>query len=90
MALANVSLTNTFDEWRTRTNQIIFKLDELEGNVANDLAAAEASIVAVVVQLQSNVANSINYANNAFLLKTGGTLTGNVSFSGSNLILDLL
>ena len=68
MALANVSLTNTFDEWRTRTNQTIYTLDRIE----------------------LNVANSINYANTAFLAKTGGVMTGNVTFTGSNLILDLL
>lgn len=28
MALANVALTNTFDEWRLRTNQIIAALDQ--------------------------------------------------------------
>jgi hypothetical protein len=37
MALANVSLTNTFDEWRIRTNQIIMNIAEIEGNVANTI-----------------------------------------------------
>jgi predicted acyltransferase (DUF342 family) len=72
MALANVTLTNTFDEWRVRTNQIIYKQDELEGNVANSLIA-----------MTSNVANALNYANTAFLSKAqGGTVSGNVLFSG--------
>jgi hypothetical protein len=68
MALANVTLINTFDEWRTRTNQIIYKIDEIDGNVTNTRA----------------------YANTTFMAKAGGTFTGNVSFSGTNTILDLL
>ena len=34
MALANVELTNTFDEWRTRTNQIIVQGEQTLVNVA--------------------------------------------------------
>ena len=45
MSLANVALTNTFDEWRTRTNQIIVSLDQ------NDTITA----------LAYNKANSANY-----------------------------
>jgi hypothetical protein len=90
MALANVATTNTFDEWRIRTNQIIYKLDEVEGNTSNSLANNNANVAATIIQLQANVANTINYANTAFLAITGGTLTGNVAFSGSDLILDLL
>jgi hypothetical protein len=72
MALANVTLTNTFDEWRVRTNQIIYKQDELDGNVANAL-----------IGVSSNTANALNYANSSFLrLSTGNTVTGNVLFSG--------
>lgn len=72
MALANVTLTNTFDEWRVRTNQIIYKQDELEGNVANAL-----------VGVASNTANALNYANSSFLRLTGNTVTGNVIFQGN-------
>ena len=90
MALANVALTNTFDEWRTRTNQTIYYLDRIELNVANAMANSSSNVSAAIIQLQANVANSINYANTAFLAKTGGVITGNVTFTGSNLILDLL
>jgi hypothetical protein len=31
-AIANVSLTNTFDEWRTITNQLVFLANEVEAN----------------------------------------------------------
>ena len=30
MTIANVALTNTFDEWRTRTNQVITFVNDFE------------------------------------------------------------
>ena len=33
MALANVALTNTFDEWRTRTNQLVVQSNYYETNL---------------------------------------------------------
>ena len=33
MALANVTLTNTFDEWRTRTNQLIVRTENYETQI---------------------------------------------------------
>lgn len=35
MALANVALTNTFDEWRTRTNQLVVQSNFYEVNLPN-------------------------------------------------------
>lgn len=77
-ALANVALTNTLDEWRIRTNQIIVKLDQVESN----------SIVSVVSNTSTiNVATSI-YGNTVYLNsnafpRTGGTITGEVYLSGN-------
>jgi hypothetical protein len=50
MALANVQITDTFDVWRTRTNQIIVALEQtLVGGTANSIIAS------------FNKANSANY-----------------------------
>lgn len=73
MALANVQITDTFDVWRTRTNQIIVALEQtLVGGTANSIIAA------------FNKANSANYlafnasanASAAFdKANTGGTIS---------------
>lgn len=56
-ALANVVLTNTFDEWRTRTNQIIYKLDQLE--VGNTIYLQSNSSNALLVQGTANLGSNV-------------------------------
>jgi hypothetical protein len=51
MSLANVALTNTFDEWRIRTNQIIVSLDQNE-------------TITTAAFVKANVANSNFTASN--------------------------
>jgi len=38
MTIPQVSLSDTYDVWRIRTNQIIVKLESLEGNTTNSLS----------------------------------------------------
>lgn len=70
--LANVALTNTFDEWRTRTNQIIVGLDVADtkannaynrantGNMVAFLASANAQIANATAMAAFAVANTGN------------------------------
>jgi len=72
-ALANVTLTNTFDEWRTRTNQIIYKLDEFEigntiylaSNSANALTLSGTANLGANVFFTIRTSNNINDTANA-------------------------
>lgn len=42
--LANVALTNTFDEWRVRTNQLVVKTNDMELVSANAFTTANAAV----------------------------------------------
>lgn len=64
MALANVQLTNTFDEWRTRTNELIVQGETL---VINGTAAFD----------QANVANTRSIS--AFAKANTTTFTSNLA-----------
>jgi len=59
MSLTPVSLADTFDVWRIRTNQIITSLTSAESNVAN--ATALTTAVNVVSQAAFTKANAANY-----------------------------
>lgn len=86
MALSNVALTNTFDEWRVRTNQIIVITNRLDdGNVR---VVSNSSVIQISGG-DAKIGNTVFISSNA-LPTTGGTLTGNLAFSGSNLMIDLL
>lgn len=61
-ALANVALTDTFDTWRIRTNQIIVKTNDDETYTAATYNKANAANV---------LAYSTGIGANAFALLTG-------------------
>lgn len=67
VALANVSLTNTFDEWRIRFNQLIVKTNDSEPSISGgyDKANAAYSYVSLV---DANTKASFDKANSANLL----------------------
>jgi hypothetical protein len=91
MPIANVALTNTFDEWRVRTNQVIVLSNEV-----NALAVA-ASVVAnagfdkansanIVGSSAFNVANTVKLiANTAFDKANAVQLIANTAFDKANL-----
>jgi hypothetical protein len=54
MTIANVTLTNTFDEWRTRTNQLISLYSE-----TNELASASFNATNSSVSTAANIAANI-------------------------------
>jgi len=96
MSLANVALTNTFDEWRTRTNQIIASLDQndtitaLAYNKANSanyytyLVDANTSSAFLKANSANIVASSAFLkANNALANTTDITFSGNLKYTGN-------
>lgn len=78
MALANVNLTDTYDIWRTRTNQIIISLDQ--NSVVTNAAFAKANTVDYAFA-KANSANYYTYLVDANVAaafakaNTGGTIT---------------
>lgn len=72
MPLANVSLTDTFDTWRVRTNQLIIYTDQVDA-----IAQQAANTVNSAVFTASNLAADIVFANSAFQ-NTINTFVGNV------------
>ena len=63
--LANVALTDTFDTWRIRTNQIIVSLNSVDTNAINALAIS--GYAAVTANVGYDKANSAaTTANSAY------------------------
>lgn len=96
MPLANVALTNTFDEWRLRTNQIIAALDQNDSitylgfdkaNSANYFTfLVNANATAAFVQantVNTAVIAAFTKANNALANTTDITFNGNLKYTGN-------
>jgi len=91
MALANVALTDTFDVWRVRTNQIIISLDQT--SIATTAAFALANADNTYATAAFAKANSANYF--AFLVNTntvsafthanGAFIQANAAFAQANI-----
>ena len=72
MALANVALTDTFDTWRVRTNQLIIYTDQVDA-----IAQQAANTVNSASYTAANLAANIVFANATFQ-NTINTFVGNV------------
>lgn len=89
--LANVSILDTFDTWRIRTNQLIILADQ-NGTFAN-LGFSQANTAYLVANAAFAKANNAE-ANSVSTL--GGTIngnliiTGNITVSGANSVINLL
>jgi hypothetical protein len=92
MSIANVTLTNTFDEWRTVTNQIITYVNQIDGNqllslgpslanTARDAANAAYSLANAGI-IQANTAR--NGANDAYVLANSGIIQANAAYDQAN------
>ena len=62
MSIANVTLTDTFDEWRVKTNQLIAQYDE-----TNTLAIASFEYANVSIDIAANVGANIVVSNAVFV-----------------------
>ena len=74
MPIANVTLNNTFDEWRTTTNQLIAKGDQLEITLNSAFSTANSAL--------SNTSGAV-FAGDLII-------TGNLTLSGPTAVLNLL
>jgi hypothetical protein len=92
MSIANVTLNNTFDEWRTVTNQIITYVNQIDGgqlltlgpslaNTARDQANL-AFVQANVGVVQANTAR--DRANDAYVLANSGIVQANAAYDQAN------
>lgn len=72
MAIANVTLTDTFDEWRTKTNQLISVYDE-----TNALARASYNATNLAVVTAANIAINVI---------SGNTVVYNTIYDNANTI----
>lgn len=72
VSIANVSLTNTFDQWRIITNQLSTAMGQTIQFVSNN------SVIQVTPQ--AGITDTVFISSNAFP-NTGGTITGNVTIA---------
>lgn len=77
MALANVALTDTFDQWRTRTNQIVINLDQIENS--NIRFVSNTSTFNVTGN--AKLGQTVYFGSNA-LPTTGGSISGDLTVTG--------
>jgi len=97
MAISNVSLTNTFDEWRVTTNQLIVVTNDLLGDglqtyrsvtanvvTANNLFFGSLNVVSTLSSSfdQSNVART--QANGAFANANSAGVIASAAFDAAN------
>ena len=91
MAISNVSLTNTFDEWRVTTNQLIVVTNDLLGDglttyrsvTANVVTANTINVTSIFLGSQNLFETLVSPSN--VVLRSGNTMTGNLIFSGANI-----
>ena len=79
MSLANVALTNTFDEWRIRTNQLVTEVNDINSNVALRFISNNSVLNITTAPLRKgNV-----YIDLAFSTGTSDTATNNIAAASS-------
>jgi len=88
--LANVAITDTFDTWRIRTNQIIVSLNSVDSNSTNALSVSNsAAITANVAYDKGNSAattanSSYNQSNTAYTQANTGYTQANTGYTQAN------
>ena len=88
--LANVALTDTFDTWRIRTNQIIVSLNSVDSNSTNALSVSNfAAVTANVAYNKGNSAattanSSYNQSNTAYTQANTGYTQANTAYTVAN------
>jgi hypothetical protein len=83
MSLTPVTLTDTFDVWRTRTNQIIVVTEETTSNVSNtrNIAVASFGQANLAFTQANNVGGAVTTANNTAIAAFG---QANLAFTQAN------
>lgn len=81
MTVANVALTDTFDQWRTKTNQLI-----VYGDQTNALSAYAINASNLTFTIANNIyAYANNVANNVYVTSNASFNISNIAYSQSNL-----
>jgi len=83
MSLTPVTLTDTFDVWRTRTNQIIAVTEETTSNVSNtrNIAVSAFGQANLAFTQANNVGGAVTTANNTAIAAFG---QANLAFTQAN------
>lgn len=91
-SIPTVTLLNTFDEWRTRTNQIITKVEQIEANtllfVSNNSTLdirTGANVIFIGVANTFNISNNLT-VNSAIRVGQAGSIllsNGNIALANS-------
>lgn len=104
MAIANVALTDTFDSWRTKTNQLIIIGNQITegsltttGTITSSNTGTAINVSAGVIRVQGNnfTSNQLTVTSNSYLLTASSTNSGRLGSSiffnivGSNSISDV-
>ena len=87
MAVANVALTDTFDVWRTRTNQIAFQSNGFEGYILNLYERSNNSpsyVYANNIGVQANAFASAAIASNNITVGAGANVYASLAANGAN------
>lgn len=91
MAISNVSLTNTFDEWRVTTNQLIVVTNDLLGDGLTTYRSVTANVVTAntlffgSLNVVTLLASTFNRANAANLVANLAFDTANAAFAKANI-----
>lgn len=80
-SIANVALTDTFDTWRVRTNEVINKIDQFE--TIPVFIVSKSSVIQV--DGIGTLGNTVNITSNA-LPTTGGTMTGDIVIGSTTIL----
>jgi hypothetical protein len=86
MALSNVALTDTFDVWRTRTNQIIVLIEGIENSVVNRVDDTSTTNIAAAsaVKTTYDYATSIGTSANAYATLVGTSANARANVVGTS------
>jgi hypothetical protein len=86
MALSNVALTDTFDVWRTRTNQIIVLVEGIENSVVNRVDDTSTTNIAAAsaVKTTYDYATLVGTSGNAFTTLVGTSGNAFTTLVGSS------
>ena len=91
MAISNVSLTNTFDEWRVTTNQLIVVTNDLLGDGLTTYRSVTANVVTAntlffgSLNVVTLLASTFDRANAANLVANVAFDTANAAFAKANI-----
>lgn len=91
MAISNVSLTNTFDEWRVTTNQLIVVTNDLLGDGLTTYRSVTANVVTAntlffgSLNVVTLLASTFDRANAANLVANLAFDTANAAFAKANI-----